>query len=76
MRYWFEELYYWQYGNSTNFNSQLFSLIAKADEDNKERLRVGFNEAVVCFRLWRESESPEEFFKEHLGQEFLAGSVL
>lgn len=38
--------------NATNFTAQLFRLIAKADAQNKGRLRLGFPVEVSLYEWW------------------------
>jgi len=64
-----EQLYWWQYGSEgdgppTNFHSGLFSLIHKADPENKARLAVGFPNEVMAWQLWCAAEDPVQFFKD------------
>lgn len=40
-------------GEGTWFTAHLLRLIAKADEDNKERLRASFPEEVMAVEVWR-----------------------
>lgn len=60
-------LHYWQRGGTT-FGSQLFSLIAKADAENRARLEHAF---PVHYRIWQEwhDTSPEADFWEKYGLE-------
>lgn len=59
------ELYYWFYGNGTNFHSMLYDLIEKADPQNRQNLRCGFPEEVAAFELWAASRNPDAFFAEY-----------
>ena len=56
------ELYYWQYANSDCFTAKLFSLIAKSDMANRGRLMLGFQDEVIVFVMWEQSETPKAFF--------------
>lgn len=49
---------YWQEGG-TNFTSMLFTLIAKADHENRERLRVAFPDVVEAWESWQASPGGE-----------------
>lgn len=65
-----EKLYHWQYGSDkTNFSSQIFSLMGKADAENEVRLYRGFKEYVIVWKLWYYHPNPPQFFKEWLGYE-------
>lgn len=44
------------YGEGDWFSAKLLRLIAKADEDNLERLRKGFPRHVEVLELWRRGE--------------------
>ena len=39
-------------GSGTWFTSHLLRLIAKADQGNRERLRMGFPDAVAAYERW------------------------
>lgn len=47
------KVYYWQYSRMECFNDKLFDLIAKADSQNRAKLRLGFPEEVSVFELWQ-----------------------
>lgn len=42
----------WQHGSGDWFTVKLLALIAKADGQNKERIRLGFPEAVQAYEEW------------------------
>lgn len=48
------------------FTAQLFSLIAKADPENRERLRAGFPEAVAWHETWMATPNGERWMQDHL----------
>lgn len=59
----------WQYSGGSNFTLQLMALIAKADDDNKQKILKGFPEEVCAYLMWYYKEafgekynSDEEFF--------------
>jgi hypothetical protein len=61
-----ERLHYWQYGDEpTNFTSQLFSLMQKADKENFAKLADAFPEEANALLLWRASSDPDAFFEAH-----------
>ena len=39
-------------GHGTWFTSELLRLIAKADDDNREKIRAGFPEEVEAYERW------------------------
>jgi len=41
--------------NQTNFTTQLLRLISKADQSNKEKLRLGFPHAVYTVEYYQET---------------------
>lgn len=61
-----EQLYYWQYSNGDNFTSKLYALIAKADSENRAKLRLAFPTESAAFTLWQSSQNPIEFFYHYL----------
>jgi len=59
------ELYHWTNSPfSSNFMSMLFSLISKADSENRARLAKGFPTAVKVFEDWHNSKNETEFFSQ------------
>jgi hypothetical protein len=60
-----KELYFWQYGDGTNFNSLLYNLFRKADIGNFSKLSKGFPEFAVAYLLWYNSNDSEQFFKHY-----------
>jgi len=56
------DLYLWQYGGSSSFKSQLFSLMGKADTNNQSKLSEGFPVEVRVYKEWYSSESSKAFF--------------
>lgn len=61
-RDWPHEIHSAMSGSGTWFTSDLLRLIAKADVDNKSRLRAGFPEHVAAYDRWQASEG--EFTRE------------
>lgn len=59
-----ERLYWWQHGG-TNFTSLLYDLIAKADNENKERIRLAFPHEVKAYLEWFNMPSAEDFYKKY-----------
>lgn len=59
------ELYFWKFNPSDNFHSLLFTLIAKADLDNRKSLALAFPAEVLAWNMWQESPDEDEFFKLH-----------
>ena len=57
------KLYHWRYLNGGNFSDELFTLIAKADSEDIERIRAGFPDHVFTFQYWQTSRSSAQFFK-------------
>ena len=48
LEYAIKQLYYWKYGNGTNFHSMLYTLFQKADPKNLRALQKGYgNKNVV-----------------------------
>lgn len=59
-------LFRWCFGiDTSNFHAILFTLIAKADLENRERLRIGFENEVKAYEDWQKTESQDEFFAAH-----------
>jgi len=59
-----KELYYSVYGTEpTNFHSDLYRLITKADMGNKILLRIAYPVEVQVWEDWQNAKSPVEFFK-------------
>ncbi len=46
-------------GEVHNFNALVFYMVAKADLDNRERLRRGFPDHVQMYEDWMGSPAPE-----------------
>lgn len=46
----------WQLGQSGNFKTHLFSLIARADDNNRARLARGFPGEVAAFEAWSKGD--------------------
>lgn len=66
-----KEVERWQISGGSNFTIKLIELIAKADNENKERILKGFPEVVCAYLLWfykiafgQLFESDEKFFEE------------
>jgi hypothetical protein len=60
------QLYTWAADDrADNFHSRLYSLIAKADSENKEALRKGFPNEVAVYDEWMSENRPdlEEFWR-------------
>lgn len=60
----------WQYSGGSNFTIKLFDLIAKADDENKQKILLGFPSEVCAYLMWFYEESfgvkhqsEEEFFE-------------
>jgi len=49
--------------NATNFSAKLFQLIAKADFENLEKIRLGFPDEVKAYEDFMFSENAENFFQ-------------
>lgn len=61
-----KELYYTLFGASpTNFHTELYHLIGKADFENKARLRLAFPMEVEVWEDWQKSESQAEYFERY-----------
>lgn len=58
------DLYYWKQGGDF-FTAQLYSLMAKADKDNRFRLSVGFVAESEAYDEWQASPDKAEFFKKY-----------
>jgi hypothetical protein len=60
------DLYFWQYPqsrtHSPSFYQDLFSLLHKADPQNKFRLWIAFPDHARAYQLWKDSTSQDEFF--------------
>ena len=49
-----QELYYWVHRkDATNFHAQLFTLIGKADPENRARLALGFPDEVEAITRYQ-----------------------
>ncbi len=60
-------LHNWQQGG-TSFACMFFTLLAKADYGNRNKLRIAFPAWVEVFEDWQ--RAPEgAFFQKHLGKE-------
>lgn len=60
-----KELFFWQRdAGGTNFHVHLYSLIAKADEENLACLRRGFPSEVQAYQDWMAYPTPASFFAE------------
>jgi len=59
-----KELYFWQYGDATNFTAKLYELIGKADPVNRMKLSLAFPYEVLAFKQWERAEVIEQFFKD------------
>lgn len=47
----------------SNFSSELFRLMCKADFSNMQRFLTGFPTETIIYQLWYHSKSEEDFFK-------------
>lgn len=66
------ELYFWQRNpEANNFHALLYNLIAKADRENREALKRGFQSEVLAYEYWYNSPNPDLFFKQKLGDNFV-----
>lgn len=68
-----QELYHWQYENnerSPSFSYLLYLMFQKADATNLVKLRKGFPEHYLAWKMWKDSPSQDEFFENWLGDEF------
>ena len=48
---------HWQNGTGDWFTIKLLALIAKADPQNRERIRLGFPQEVEAYERWMRSNS-------------------
>ena len=55
------DLFLWQHGDDF-FTCKLYSLIQKADMDNRNKLRQCFPVEVAVFEEWYNTATEEEFF--------------
>lgn len=61
-----EKLQHWLFNPmETNFSSLLYSLIAKADEDNFKKLLKGFPVRTTAYLLWYSSKDEDAFWDEY-----------
>jgi len=61
-----EGLWHWMTNPmSTNFSSLLYSLIAKADEENFKKLLKGFPTRTIAYLLWYSSKNEDAFWDEY-----------
>ncbi len=58
-----EKLWYWQVGGDS-FSCKFFDLFAKADLENQAKLGSVYPADALAFKMWRDAESAESFFKE------------
>lgn len=63
-----------------HFTAELFSLIAKADVRNRERIRAGFPNEVAAYEAWHRYgdtflKDPEKFIFKGTMREFFDGAV-
>lgn len=59
------QLYLWHHAGGNNFTCQLYSLIAKADLQNRGKLRRAFPTEVLIFEEWQNAETSKDFFKKY-----------
>lgn len=57
-----KNIWYWQ-NSGDSFHCKLFSLIAKADTNNKKLLAMGFPVHVEVYKIWNESQDQEALFE-------------
>lgn len=57
-----KDLFYWQKGE-TFFTCELFSLIQKADHENKAKLAQVYPIEVLVYEDWMNAKTPEEFYR-------------
>jgi len=60
-----QELFYWQFGDGSNYLSMLFTLRGKADLVNKARLELAYPVEMEIYQEWYDAASPEEFYREY-----------
>ena len=60
-----QALYDWQYCNSNSFFNMLFTLISKADPNNRSRLEDAFPFEVSAYLEWCNTPTPEEFYEKY-----------
>lgn len=67
LKFAIKELYFWQYNNGgTNFHAMLYTLIQKADLENKRRLALGFPEEVEALEMWEQAgDYGNDLFREY-----------
>lgn len=58
------DLKIWQQGESTNFTTMLYELIAKADFHNKVLLSMGFPVHVAVYSAWQQAPTQSAFFEQ------------
>ncbi len=59
-----QHLWDWQRGG-TNFGAMIYSMIAKADHINAQRVALAFPQHFTVYRAWYDAEDPKEFFSRH-----------
>lgn len=60
------ELERWQSDpDASNFTSRLFGLMAKADDDNLQKLFLGFPTRTTAYLLWYYSSDKDELFNKY-----------
>lgn len=60
------ELKHWQDNPSaSNFTSQLYNIMCKADSDNKKKILKGFPARMVAYLLWLDAPDKDEFYKKY-----------
>ncbi len=57
------DLFLWRRGGSDHFTVQLFSLMAKADRENLQKLGMVFPVEHKVFIAWQKAASEEEYFE-------------
>lgn len=61
-----QELWYWQRGTEpTNFTSHLYTLMSKADLENRGLLASAFTYEFQAFVQWQSAENEDAFFKKY-----------
>jgi hypothetical protein len=62
-----EKLHFWLTNPmDTNFSTLLYSLIAKADDENFKKLLKGFPVRTITYLLWYTSGDEQAFWDEYL----------
>lgn len=57
-------IWYWQQG-AMSFHSGLFSLIAKADSRNREKIKMGYPLHIAVYNIWDKAKDVDALFEEY-----------